>query len=329
MVSPVGKKTLVLSISVAALVIFYLGTRFHSCELQSPNQWKWEPIRVIFGPEIADDDTQHRLEELKVRMPASEKANLTVNYVHLYDNPAKPRPLNFLGCLGAYSAALNLEPDRILIHTNNASLNPLVQCDSLLNMTIRWPLVEVIKVGLQKKMNNKAIGTIQHEADIRKLQSVEEYGGLVLDFDVYVINGTLLRWLMQQHPCIVCHEVDRLNAGFLGCQQPHARYPQLVLEESYRKRYNPNCWLCNSGQEPWNVLQKNKETALVVNGVCDHPSGVVEAENWETLPAFHSYWHYNLDLKGARTLDSTLGVVFRWLLKGAPSHLAGLDIPPE
>ena len=278
---------------------------------------------------IATNVHQHTVSFAKLIALGND--TLILNYVRVYENPTKPAPLSVLDCLGALSVAINLKPDLILVHTNNISVNPLALCDSLLNLSgIIWPPVQLNPVELHRNMSGKRITYIAHEADVRKLQAVEEYGGLVLDFDVYVTNGTLLRSLLKQYPCIVCHEVDRLNAGFLGCRKPHARYPQLILDEVYRKNYNPECWLCSSGTKPFNILKRNNGTAAMVDGVCDHDSGVVKVKNWETLPAFHSYWHQNpFTLKDTQKLNSTLGDIFRWLLKGAPRALAGHHMPLE
>ncbi|GAU90776.1 hypothetical protein RvY_03150 [Ramazzottius varieornatus] len=263
------------------------------------------------------------------------ESDLIVHYVRYYDSlyPNKDTDsLKLLDCLGIYSVILNLKPTVIYVHTNVPSFWPFDRCESLMNVTIRWPAVEFIYAARKFVASGKRIGWIQHEADIRKMIVIEEYGGLTLDFDVYIVNGTEVRRLLAENPCIVCHEGAVINAGFFGCREPHARFPQLVLKKSYLRNYDPKCWTCNSGAIPMKILKQNTATAMLVDNVCNAPIWDQRADfndgrgvfGWKEKPAYHSFFHNStFSLKDAMKLDSRLGDVFRWILKGGPPGLLG------
>ncbi|GAV01138.1 hypothetical protein RvY_11894 [Ramazzottius varieornatus] len=262
---------------------------------------------------------------------------LIVHYVRFYPVPnpnQKDHALNVLDCFSIYSVLVNLKPQLIYLHTNVPSFWPFVTCESLLEVTIDWSPVKVLCAPFQFTVSGKRISLIEHEADIRKFKAVEEHGGLVLDFDVYIIDGTLVRNLMRTNPCIICHEGSngKVNAGFFGCRKPHSAYPRLVLQESYEKNYNPICWVCNSGIIPMTLLEKHADTAVIADNVCTAPNFWQKEDfnsrrdryNWTSKPAYHSYFHNSrFSLKDARNLESSLGDVFRWILKGGPPELMG------
>ncbi|GAU97146.1 hypothetical protein RvY_08498 [Ramazzottius varieornatus] len=147
--------------------------------------------------------------------------------------------LGFLDCMGAYSAiVLNLKPASIYVHTSAPWFWPFANCEILLNITIDWTSVELINAPLHVNASGKRIEKIEHEADLRKLKAVEEYGGISMDFDVLTLKG---------------------------CQTPHSRYPQLILKESYETNFIPNCWVCNSGVLPWQILARHNDTVVILD----------------------------------------------------------------
>ncbi|GAU97316.1 hypothetical protein RvY_08635 [Ramazzottius varieornatus] len=242
---------------------------------------------------------------------------LILHYVRLYVNQTFEVPLEFLHCLGVYSAVINLKPTVIYLHTTRSTPFPFENCDKLLNVTIDWPPIKTFIVALQPTMNGQYVRQISHEADIRKLKAVEEYGGIVLDFDVLIINGSSLRYSLRSSECLICYEDQYfleilVNGGFLGCHKKHARFPQLVLEESYEKDYATGTdWLYNSGVVPWELLQRHNDTATVLDGPCNHGAG-----NWsQGYGSDHSYTHNDLATREqVLTWQNALGEIARWLL---------------
>ena len=174
-----------------------------------------------------------------------------VHYVllHKHLNPdVQTSSLSYIECLSVLSVMKNLRPDFIYLHTNIPEFWPFRTCENLIT---NWTTVKLIPSSRKFTMNGRRILYIQHEADIRRLEVVAEFGGLALDFDVYVINGTELRSLLGRYPCVVCREdAPKLNAGFLACRK-NAKYPRMLLERSYEQDYLPNEWVWNSGIVPF------------------------------------------------------------------------------
>lgn len=55
---------------------------------------------------------------------------------------------------------------------------------------------------------------IEHEADYVKLNALHRHGGVTLDFDVIIVNGTQEQRLSE---CVLAEEDDHVNAGFSSC----------------------------------------------------------------------------------------------------------------
>ena len=203
-----------------------------------------------------------------------------VHYIHLQDsgNPG----LSFTECMGLLSVMTNLAPDSIYLHTSLPDRWPFDTCRPYIH---DWPDIQIINRQRKFVMNHKRIRAVQHEADIIRLEILQQYGGLALDFDVLIINGTRVRELMAAHPCIVCAEKfpHLLNVGFFGCQRG-AALPGRLLERSYYADYRPQSWLYNSGEMLFKVWNETQSLAHVVHGVCNYPfnSPSGEGRNFQT-----------------------------------------------
>ena len=205
-------------------------------------------------------------------------------------------------------------------------------------------MIKLVPVARNFMMNGSRIGRIEHEADIVKFQAVEEHGGLVLDFDVFIVNGEGIREWMTENPCVICHEghevigennKPRVNAGFFGCLREHARFPQLILEESYAENFRPNEWMYNSGIKPLEILEDHPETAVLVENVCNNPAWLNKDDfnlrrgrySWTDRKAYHSYFHdSSFSTRDLVKLNSTLGDMLRWIMSGGPPQVFGNSV---
>ncbi|GAV01826.1 hypothetical protein RvY_12472 [Ramazzottius varieornatus] len=141
-----------------------------------------------------------------------------------------------------------------------------------------WSNLQLFPVRLKNFTAGQRIKDIQHEADIAKLKALYECGGLVLDFDVYILNGTLLRHKLATSSCLSYHEDpgeynDRLNAGFLGCLEPKAEFPKRVLDV-YGRDYRPKEWACNSGEQPFRIMHEYPHTVTLDDWICNEPEWI-------------------------------------------------------
>ncbi|GAU97317.1 hypothetical protein RvY_08636 [Ramazzottius varieornatus] len=302
--------------SSGVLLVTWYSELLHLVDIEFSNLRRSGAIFPLFiKEEIASNFAEGDNEE-----------ELILHYVRLYASWKTKTPLGFLDCLGLYSAIINLQPSVIYLHTTNPTPFLFLNCEKLLDVTIKWPPIKTLVVTLHYVMNGQYIREIAHEADIYKLKAVEEYGGIVLDFDVLVINGSSLRNSLRSSECVICYEDQYgpliANGGLLGCREEHARFPQLVLEESYKKNYHAGDWLYNSAILPWDIFQRHNDTATVLDGPCNHAngnwSGNYGTDNWTSLPAYHSYIH-DAQARREKVLkwDSPVGEVARWLLPGS------------
>ena len=251
---------------------------------------------------------------------------LIVHYVLLAGNPRETNPieLSFLDCMSVLSVMKHLQPDFIYLHTNVAEWWPFDPCNALIT---NWTIVQVLPVKRRFVMSGKRILRIEHEADILKLEILRDYGGLALDFDMYVLNGTEMRAVLGNNDCVTCRELTEpnLNAGFLGCKRG-AAYPKMLLEKSYKKDFRPDIWIWNSGTLPFKLHALHPEMAYLVSDICtpdpDNLKGFLNGAEkqrnaWRNKMAKHSFSHdreYGLkDLKSAKT---GFGDMLQWILQG-------------
>ncbi|GAU89655.1 hypothetical protein RvY_02183 [Ramazzottius varieornatus] len=262
----------------------------------------------------------YRRRELRPSNQANKTAlleNLIAHYVRLIpEGPAVSRPpvqspfnfrnhtlneLNFLDCMSILSVQVNLRPASIYIHTNiprSSGHWPNTSCNRWIT---DWSNLHLIPINLKHTTAGQKIKDIQHEADIAKLEAVYKYGGLALDFDVYILNGELLRHKLATTPCLSCHEDpgegnDKINAGFLGCLEPHAEFPGRVLDV-YKKDFRPNEWVYNSGEQPFWIMVEHPHIVTLDDNVCVEPEWLnrhmelYENNKWQNMTAYHSYFH--------------------------------------
>ncbi|OQV17286.1 hypothetical protein BV898_08684 [Hypsibius exemplaris] len=251
-----------------------------------------------------------------------------VHYVLMHPSstqaPGNESALSFLDCMSMLSVVKNLKPDAIYLHTNVPEFWPFTPCEEFIKT---WGNVKVINAPRKLTVNGSRINFIEHEADIIKLEALIEYGGLALDFDVYVIDGDRLRHLLLAYPCLGCHEnVPKVNAGFLACQRG-AEYPRMILKE-YGTNYRPDLWVYNSGIVPWKLLRKNPELAHLVEGVCNAPEPNRKEEfvlqdgrhPWAEKVAHHSFLHDRnyTEQTVLTTSDSSMARLLYWILYTVP-----------
>ncbi|OWA55601.1 hypothetical protein BV898_19988 [Hypsibius exemplaris] len=163
-----------------------------------------------------------------------------------------------------------------------------------------------------------------------RVENLSKYGGLALDFDVIVINGTALRAMLREHSCIMCEEAfpKMLNSGFFGCKRG-ARFAELMLAK-YHTDFRPFEWVYNSGHMAYNFWQEDHALVHVVPEVCSYPVGYKEHErdvylhrrgyyHWMEKLAIHTYLHgRDFGEEQALKMNSSFGDMVRWVMKGAP-----------
>ena len=106
-----------------------------------------------------------------------------VHFVILQENPEKEATIDFIGATCILAAFVNQSPEKILIHTN------------AINITGKyWTiLTSVIGVRIQTNSIKKPthvfgapLSSLYHAADIVRIKTLIEYGGIFLDLDTFL-----------------------------------------------------------------------------------------------------------------------------------------------
>ncbi len=138
------------------------------------------------------------------------------------------------------------KPDKIIIHCNNVTIDgPYWQH---VTKTIATPIEmqyteRISTIGHMKQKP----GFITHEADFLKLTLALKEGGIFMDFDAVILNGTKLRHMQEKSECVLGRDnpdCTQLCAGFFSCV-PNSTYIREWIH-TYEVDYQPNKWVHNA-----------------------------------------------------------------------------------
>uniref|UniRef100_A0A0G4I678 Nucleotide-diphospho-sugar transferase domain-containing protein n=1 Tax=Chromera velia CCMP2878 TaxID=1169474 RepID=A0A0G4I678_9ALVE len=125
-----------------------------------------------------------------------------------------------------------------------------------------------------------------HRADVVKLLTVSEMGGVSLDFDVFLFNGTALLEAQRVSECLLGNDLHyhlhnpsdkfRTNAGFFSCIAHSGFLRQWALE--YWRDYVPTDWLYNVDTIPSRIARKYPYPLLFDFEVGNHWDGFTDVE---------------------------------------------------
>ena len=184
-----------------------------------------------------------------------------IQYAKLTKNESDPTPsLSFMEYMALMSAYKFLKPERIMIHTYT-------------NLTGEyWDLVQhwntsfvVNKVQRVKKLGSKVVPAyrITHQADFVKVRGLYEFGGIISDFDVIIVNGTKLKEWQKKAECVLSLEEDLINAGFNSCIKNSTFVKKWV--GGYYTDYRSTSWMYNASRRPQYILEDKKKGAVCYN----------------------------------------------------------------
>ena len=201
-----------------------------------------------------------------------------VHYVKLSQTDSSTQSLSFRDFLAMMSAYKFLRPKQILVHSNGKIAG------EYWDQAQKWEgtSVTVNPVKRVTQLNGKHVGWIQISADYVKVSKLLEYGGLVSDFDVIIINGTRLKEEQRRSECVIAQEGAIPNAGFMSCVKNSSFVRQWL--KAYHEDFNPSSWLYNSALVPNNILL-GKTTSVCYNiyldsTICVSPNAKEAPTQW-------------------------------------------------
>ncbi|OWA53090.1 hypothetical protein BV898_17524 [Hypsibius exemplaris] len=254
-----------------------------------------------------------------------DPAQLDVHYVKIYRNfpPIQDDQFCFLECVALLSVLKNLQSRRVYFHSNAPKFWPFSSCASLIshgNLTS----IKMMQLHPTTLIGGRSVTILHHQADIAKLQILRDFGGVVMDMDVFIVNGQVIGRKLKQFSCVLSQEGSRmLNAGFAACRRG-ARWPDVMLEE-YRKDYRSD-WYYNSAILPFKKLRDDRRLrreVYVDNTISNNPDGkkgfkmldMKDAVDWRGKVGFQSFYHdCNLGVAYVNHTQTGFGELLRWIL---------------
>ena len=232
--------------------------------------------------------------------------------------------INFREYTSVLSVYKFLKPERIVFYVNSNTLGGYYW-----NIINTWAdvVIQVRKVPQASTIGGKYVPWITHEADYVKLKTIYQSGGLALDFDVIIVNGTRLKREQNLSECVLSEEGEYINGGFYSCIR---RSPYIAKWlNSYDTDYRPELWLHNVSFKPRDFLIEPDSSNVCYNvhlddTICIHPNWGKQREwlkknsvNWRTKTAAHYFVKNNIrnDGKGLLKEDHSLADLIRYVHK--------------
>ena len=148
----------------------------------------------------------------------------------------------------------------------------------------------------QRQGKPKVVAFMEHAADIAKLDILLEYGGVAIDFDVFIIRGERIKEILTRKKAITCYgDADGYNIGFV------AAHRDSKLLYAWRRSYQDiyaNDWNFNQAFVSKYLSVLFREEVYVVDKVCDNPHPDTSLDDffrnygvlqWKDSLAIHSY----------------------------------------
>lgn len=179
-----------------------------------------------------------------------------VHYVKLTDleHPNYTNALTFHEYVSIVSVHKFYSPDKIVIHCNDINISGSYWERLARDVTTPIEVRHVDRVQSIGHLKRKP-GFISHEADYIKLSTILREGGIFMDFDVVILNGTKLRLMQERSECVIGRDNPRCTqvcAGFYSCV-PNSIFIRKWLD-SYENDYKPKIWVYNAGEIPSHLL---------------------------------------------------------------------------
>ena len=225
------------------------------------------------------------------------------NIVHYTWYADDKTPMAFKHYIGVLSAHKVLKPDKIYIHTN-ISRAPGEYWDKI----VALDSVQAINDGSPVKLFEKTLISNETKffsdySDIGRIKYLLKYGGIYLDYDVFVIQS--FDKYREKYDFTLGQEQDRnntydlLNAGIIVASKDS---PFLYLWASgYADDYQPTRWVYNSGWKPTTLWKRFPHLVHVETTKFNRPNwtpGEMNkiwgngTYNWRDNYALHTWYRY-------------------------------------
>jgi len=152
-----------------------------------------------------------KLDDYKPASNGGEYVHPPVVHYAKLSKSSQPVTLIFRDFVSLLSVYKFLRPEEIIIHTYGDVVGAYWEKSK------RWRGTHV-RLMTHKRLGSiggKSVKYIAHEADYIRLQALRDIGGLIMDFDVVIVNGTKFKAMQKRSECVISKEETFLNVGFM------------------------------------------------------------------------------------------------------------------
>ena len=232
----------------------------------------------------------------------------------------KNRPMTFLHYISISSARKMQRPDTIMLHCDHLPLGPWwhrLRKETHLKIVHREP---------PETIHNQTLMHMYHKGDVAKMEILQEFGGIYLDYDVIVLHS--MNPLRHFDITMGKEKVHKLNAGIIL-----ARKDALFLKifyESYRNNYRALDWDYNCARVAYQLSLSRPDLLHIEKYRLTTPDWTErhllwqKTIDWSDLYVVHVMLHlswYTATPESIKTMPGTFGEIMRYIYYGSPKPI--------
>ena len=244
-----------------------------------------------------------------IDIPTAKGEYLVPNIVHFihFKGQKDFKFVNYLSILSAYKVQ---KPQLIMLHCDHIPTGAWwkrLWREVPLRLTHRLPPTHIY---------GQKVSKVYHQADIAKLEVLQEYGGIYMDYDVIVINS--LDPLRRYPVTLGKEKPPKLIAGVIIAER-NALFIR-ILHASYSRNYRAWKWDYNCAVVAYQLYLKRPElvhietTRLTTPDWLDRHLLFQDTINWRQLYVLHLMFHEQnegTNPEKIKTLKGMIGSILR------------------
>ena len=253
------------------------------------------------------------------------------NIVHFIWYNEETIPIHFHHLLAMMSAHQVLKPEVILFHTDRVPSGEYwEEAKNIPSLKVNYRNPPTTLFGEPVK---KPKFYTSH-SNVDRVKILQEYGGIYLDLDVFVIKG--FDELRRKYNCIIGQELETKACGsVIGCSKD-SLFLTLWLN-SYLDDYRMDEWAYNTGKVPYNLARRYPHLVYMEPTKINQPNFKDIAQIWSANHTFDWRNNYSVHIlyriwkdmsqyynniepspKTIKTMKNTFGEMARNIYYGSP-----------
>lgn len=295
---------MLLSVGVVfGIVINYFGLIF-------------EQIHVDVNLHVHDNGNSTHMQRVHNLPKIADDGLVVPNIVHFIWF-GKEKKMSFINYVSILSAHKIQKPDKIMLHCNHLPVGDY------------WDRIwKEVPITIKHKeppeeIHGQKLLHMYHKGDVAKIQILQEYGGIYIDYDVIMVNS--FDPLRKYDAVLGKEKPPKFIAGIIVAK-PGATFLK-IWHESYKNNYRPFDWDFNCARVTYQLYMKRPDLLHVEPRKFTTPDWQDrrllwdEVIDWSELYCVHVMLHLNwkeYSPENVKKLNSTFGEVVRYIYYGSP-----------